>query len=127
MDSADRDEDTGHATTRRAFRIWGPVLLAAGLALIVIAFAEMLTITHGPPKLFWLFFLGAPIAFVGGSLCRLGYMGLVGRYVAREVGPAVAEGFRAAKASPGVRCRKCSRENASDARFCSACGAPIAS
>ena len=67
-----------------------------------------------------------PVLGVGYWMCWLGFMGAVGRYAAREIGPAVAEGLRAARAGPGVRCRKCSRENASDARFCDGCGTPIA-
>ena len=57
--------------------------------------------TFHSPTLFWCFFVGMPLAALGGNLLRLGYLGAVSRYVAEETVPVardsvveMAEGLR---------------------------------
>ena len=107
--------------------------------------------SFGPPKYFWCAFVGIPLVGVGVILCKVAYLGAITRYVAGEVAPvgkdvfnytvaetkgavrdlaaAVGEGLRSGGAAPAeatmASCPKCRADNASDAAFCKACGAPL--
>ncbi len=133
----------GHTRVRKAFRVLGPALAAAGLICIVIAFvnfARAFGHFDRSPTLFWLFFLGAPLLFVGVVLTNAGYMGAVTRYVAQEQAPVAADtiNYLASETAPAARtlagalreglsdsrraCPACAASNDPDARFCDSCG-----
>jgi len=141
----------GHGELRMIFRVLGPVLIVAGVALMVTTFINFFSVfgdfTAGPPRLFWCFFLGAPLFVVGGVLSSYGFMGAVARYSAQEIAPvsrdtinyvaqgvepavttvarAIKEGLSENGGSAEVRCPACAEMNDSDARFCKDCGAVL--
>jgi hypothetical protein len=143
QDTGDRI-NPGHHRVRRVFRVLGPVLVVVGLACIVAAFAGFVTAFGGPPRLFWLGFVGIPVLFVGLVLTKAGYLGAVTRYVAQEQAPVAADtlNYLAGETRPGVRagasavreglrgegraCPACGERNDGAARFCDACGKPLA-
>ena len=97
------------------------------------------------PKLFWLFFVGGPMLFVGLASLKVGFAGAITRYMVREHAPAAAEGVNtvlpattdalreAASAVaeglasgtsgvPPVTCPSCDQTNDADANYCDSCG-----
>ena len=130
--------------TRSALRTIGPVLAVVGLICLIIALVDMfgsMGSFGGPPKLFWLAFVGLPLLAVGLGMTNAGYAGKIARYYGREVGPAVSATFNevAEDSAPGVRavsgavrdgiagetgsaCASCGAANDADAKFCAACG-----
>ena len=82
-----------HKTIRSALRVLGPTVALVGLIFIVTgavdffsAFGQLRT-----PTLFWCFFVGMPLLFVGGVLSMLGFMGAVSRYTAAEQVPVATD------------------------------------
>ncbi|MCC7387784.1 MAG: zinc ribbon domain-containing protein [Phycisphaerales bacterium] len=135
-----------HTKVRALLRVLGPIVLAAGLLCAVAAFVSFARAFggSGPPRLFWLGFVGLPLIFVGGVLCKYGFMGAVSRYAAGEQAPVAADtlNYLAEETRPGVRagasavreglrgegraCPACGERNDGEARFCDACGKPLA-
>lgn len=85
---------------------------------------------------FWMAFVAMPFLLVGGIMTNLGYIGVAGRYVARELAPAgkviadaVLDG-REIRLGPGSgssqTCPKCATVNDMDAKFCKQCGEVLA-
>lgn len=133
--------------TRSTLRTLGPVLAVVGLICLIVAMVNVFGSAGsfgGPPKLFWLPFVGMPLLAVGLGMTKAGYAGKIARYYGREVGPAVsatfnevaqdsAPGVRAVSGAvrdgmadePGSRCSACDSENDADAKFCAACGEPM--
>lgn len=130
-----------HRNLKRILRVGGGVALAAGLAFVIVGFADFFrsTSNFGQPKLFWCFFAGIPLVFVGASLTAFGFHREIGRYVknesvpiineaATELAPAVKEIAKAVKeASSDTREARCScgASNDSDANYCKTCGKPL--
>jgi hypothetical protein len=101
----------------------------------------------GPPRYFWCAFIGMPLMFVGGVICRFAFLGAVSRYMADEVAPvgkdvinymaegtqdavrtvaaAVGEGLRGSAATDELQCRRCGAENDPAANFCKSSGAAM--
>ena len=150
-----------HLKTRNTFRTLGPIFLSAGAICILVAFIDFFTYDpfdsgfgqiggfgefvefgdFGGPKLFWLFFLGAPLLFVGAVLTQAGYAGAIAKYGSREYAPVAKDTFNylASETKMGVKeisnaihegtnsthsitCSSCSEKNQSDAKFCNQCG-----
>lgn len=137
----------GHEKVRSTMRIVGPLLALVGLACIVVAMVDFFGAFNSfdrGPRLFWLAFLGMPLLFVGVSLCMFAFMGAVTRFAAQEQAPVAAdtfnymadetrEGVRAVAGAvregfsgDGCRCEACGAVNDSGAKFCDACGVPLA-
>ncbi|VAX40799.1 hypothetical protein MNBD_PLANCTO03-2155 [hydrothermal vent metagenome] len=136
---------SGHTRLRMVFRIVGPLALVSGLVCIAIAFVDFFRVfgNNARPELFWMFFLGLPILFVGSVLTIAGYMGSLSRYAAREQAPVAADTFNyvAGEVSEGVQgiasslqeglhgsgvgCASCGEPNDAEARFCDSCGTPL--
>lgn len=155
-----------HEKTRTTFRTLGPIILAAGAICMIIAFIDFFTYDpfdsgfggfgafgemdgFGGPKLFWLFFVGIPLLFVGFVLTNAGYAGAIARYGSREYAPVAKDTFNylASETAPGVKeiskaikegtapaqasansitCQNCNEENPSDSKFCKQCGDQLA-
>ncbi len=138
--------------TRENLRSIGILVTAVGAIFTLVGLGSFFSAfgSFEPPRYFWCAFIGMPLIGLGTSLMRYGYMGAVTRYVAGEVAPVakdtinyLADGTDGAlqtigkavgagmAASAGqsvdalVRCHKCNRENARDAKFCSQCGAAL--
>ena len=147
--------DPQHQEKRDLLRVVGPLVVAIGGIFMIVGMVDFFSAmgSFGPPKLFWCFFVGMPLLFVGGVMCSYAFMGSVSRYVAgeevpvvkdvtnyvvagakdsiRDVAAAVGEGFRSgaagtATAAPARRCAKCHADNEPSANFCKSCGAPLA-
>lgn len=132
------DHDHLRGTLRRlgaATTLGGVVLTAIGAVSFVGA------IGGGEPRLFWCAFVGLPLAGLGVTLLRLGYLGAAARYVAGEAAPAVADAIahvaehaRAAAHAAAAgqadrplprRCAACGADAGHGARFCNQCGASL--
>lgn len=137
--------------TRESLRSIGILVTAVGGVFTLIGLGSFFSAfgSFEPPRYFWCAFIGLPLIGLGTSLMRYGYMGAVTRYVAGEVAPvakdtinyladgtedalqtigkAVGAGMAATTAQSAalVRCHKCNRENARDAKFCSQCGTAL--
>lgn len=153
--------DQNHEKKKRVLRTLGPIVLGAGILCVVIAIADFLGAgsrgmggfgpmsmnMHGP-KYFGLFFLGAPLIFVGAIMCNFGYMRDVAKYASKEMAPVAKDTFNymAAGTKEGVKniasaihegvhgeqqskgtyiCPDCRASNDVDARFCKNCGKGI--
>lgn len=128
-------------------RIVGPLVGAAGLACVVVAFIDFFAAfagNGGPPQFFWLFFIGLPLMFIGVSLTMFAFLGAVARFAAQEHAPVAADTLNvlADDTQGGVRtvvgairegmsddasspCPSCGTPNDAGARFCDACGEPL--
>jgi len=78
---------------RRFLRIAGPVILCIGFLCLIASMVSLFSSFGGlgPPRFFWLGFVGLPLMFVGGVLCSYGFMGLLARFMAGETAPVAAE------------------------------------
>jgi hypothetical protein len=149
-----KEIDPSHQQKRKVLRLIGPLLLATGGVFMIVAFvdfARAMGSFGGPPKLFWCFFIGMPLLWLGFVLSSAGFAGAAQRYMAGETAPvakdtvnyladgtkesvktlatAAGEGFASgtglAKAVL-VRCHKCNETNEANAKFCKSCGAALA-
>jgi hypothetical protein len=135
---------------RNFFRVAGIILFGAGVLMIVLGFMALFGAMNddsfGPPKQFFLAFVGMPVTAVGGWCLQAGFMGAGARYAAGETMPVVrdsaayltnGEGIlgvgRTVDAAPaqqsgrtGPFCSKCGVRNDEGASFCDACGASLA-
>ena len=131
------------AAARTLFRVLGPVVILAGLTLVLIAgvdfFGSMSSFADQPTK-FWMFFVGLPLLAVGGWLTMAGFMGVGARYTVGEYAPVVKDtagylsdgrgvlgvGRTSSERGAGPYCRQCGVRNDADARFCDSCGTTLA-
>jgi hypothetical protein len=132
----------------------GPLVFIAGLICTVIALINFFIAMSGggEPRLFWLFFIGMPLIFVGGVMSQFGFLGTVTRFVAGETAPVAAdtvnymadetkgavetvaksaakgivEGIEAGKAAITNFCPHCGTSVKGDFQFCPKCGKPLA-
>lgn len=117
-------------TARNAFRVVGALLMALALFFIISAFVDFFSFDNGldgsgqGPTKFWMFFVGIPLFAVGGWCLQAGFVGVAARYGANQTVAAVREfgsAFRGEE-EQGPFCSSCGARQASDARFCHACG-----
>lgn len=154
--------DKNHSQKRTVFRTVGPILLSIGLIFVIVGIVDFFSaaripFTGGPgfmpgtdfggPDLFWCFFVGLPLIFVGGVMTATGFMGAVARYHAEEIAPVGKDVFNymAKGTSEGVEtisrsihkgitedksdlvCNNCNKLNKNDAKFCNYCGEELQS
>lgn len=147
----------GHRKAAKILRIGGLLILAIGLICTGIAlfnFAGVMMDMHaGPPRLFWLGFIGLPLMFVGSAMTIFGFADKVARFHAAQYAPvakdtfnymaegtqdgvktvarSIAEGINEARADvkgdlgKTLRCPACGFAETPDARYCSGCGEPL--
>jgi len=147
-----RQIDSDHKEKRAVLRIVGPIVLGIGLVCTAIGIGSFFASfgSFGPPRYFWLAFVGLPLVGVGVGLCKFAFMGAVSRYMAGEVAPvgkdvvnymvdgtkdavrdvaeAIGEGLSSSHNGPEsqiVRCHKCQEDNEASANYCKSCGAPL--
>lgn len=132
-----------HIATRNKFRTFGPIILGVGVLFFIIAAGEiMMANTFGPPKYFFLGFIGVPLIGVGSYLTNLGYGAKVAAYQSREMAPVakdtihylvnettdsvekMAEAAQRGKSKvvEAKQCSACHELNKIDAKFCNECG-----
>lgn len=92
-----------------ALRVIGVLMLGTGVVLTAIAFISFFSAfsghSFGPPKGFFLAFIGLPLMGIGGAICKFAFMGSVARYAAGELAPVGRDTFNymARGTRPGVR------------------------
>lgn len=148
-----RLQSAEHAGARNFLRTCGPLVFGAGVLCTIGGMVSFFSSfgSFGPPRFFWLCFVGMPLMFVGGIMIKLGYMGAVARYVAAETAPVatdtinyvadetqgavqtlarsaaqgIAEGIEAGKGKPARFCPQCGAAVQTDFKFCPHCGKPV--
>jgi len=108
------------------------------LAIAVIDFFSSFNSMGGPPKLFFLGFIGIPMLAVGSFMVKAGYLREITEYTAEESSPAISTVARAARegwtdgapenaadSGPRLFCSSCGVKNDLDAKFCDSCGAKL--
>jgi hypothetical protein len=82
-----------HRGIRSFLRVAGPLVAGVGLVFLIIGMASFFSAFggSGPPRLFWCCFVGMPLLFVGGVMCKFGFMGAVARYTAAEQVPVATD------------------------------------
>ena len=118
----------------------GPLIFGAGLLCIIVAMVNFFMAFGGggPPRLFWLFFVGMPLLFVGGVMSQYGFMGVVARYFAGEVAPVASDAVNymadetksavetvAKSAAKGVAEGIATGKMAAEQKFCPHCGLAV--
>lgn len=131
----------------------GPLVFIAGLISVIIAAINFFMAFggEGPPRFFWLFFVGMPLMFVGGVMSQFGFLGTFTRFVAGETAPVAAdtmnymadetkvavetvaksaakgivEGIEAGKTAETNFCAHCGTSVKADFQFCPKCGKPL--
>lgn len=82
-----------HQATRSLLRVVGPSIALVALIFLTIGAVNFFSSFGGsePPRLFWCFFVGMPLLFVGVVLSMFGFMGAVARYAAAEQVPVATD------------------------------------
>lgn len=91
MMSDEEKIDPGHRKVVAVLRIVGPLFLAMGGLCMLVAFIELVGVMNdmhsGPPCLFWLFFIGMPLLFIGFVMTLAGFAGKIARFQAAQYAP----------------------------------------
>ena len=129
-----------HEKLKKKLKIAGFVLVIVGAVLALVAFIDLVITLGNPdkgmPKLFFLAFIGLPMLGIGAGLLTLAFRREIATYsknesvpvineASSEIAPAIQNVVKAAKTESGVRC-ECGALNDADAKFCKACGKPLA-
>ena len=129
-----------HEQLKKKLKIAGFVLVIVGAVLVLAAFIDFFITVGNPdkgmPKLFFLAFIGLPMLGIGAGLLTFGFRREIATYsknesvpvineASSEIAPAIQNVVKAAKTESGVRC-ECGALNDADAKFCKACGKPLA-
>lgn len=140
-------------SVRNFLRTIGLLVFIAGLLCIIVGMINFFMAFGGggPPRLFWLLFVGMPLMAVGGWMSQFGYMGAVARFIAGETAPVAtdtinyvadetkgavetvaksaakgfAEGIEAGRATTTNFCPHCGSAAKIDFKFCPKCGKPL--
>ena len=138
--SLKRLQTPAQPAVRKGLRTFGPLVLGAGLLCTIIAFIHFVMAFGGggPPRLFWLFFVGMPLMAVGSWMCQFGFLGAVSRYVAGETAPVAADTINyvadetkgavetvAKSAAQGIAEGLAAGRAAGEINFCPHCGAGV--
>ena len=118
------------STVRTALRVGGPILLALGLVLTIIAIVDFFSSfgdpAAGPPKNFWMAFIGLPLIGIGASMVNFAFLGPTSRYVAGEVTPTIRDTLGSLGIGQAEKvCAACGHHNHADSQFCNSCGKPL--
>jgi len=83
------------SAVRGFLRKAAPLIFGAGLLGIIVGMINFFMAFGGggPPRLFWLFFVGMPLMFLGGVMSQYGFMGAAARYIAGETAPVATDTF----------------------------------
>ena len=129
---------------RNVFRVAGILLFGAGVVMIVLGFMALFGTMNddpfsddsfGPPKQFFLAFVGMPILALGSWMMQAGFMGVAARYAAGEGAPVLKDSAaylsdgqgilgvgRTVDDPAGKFCQSCGNKAPESARFCESCG-----
>lgn len=121
-----------HDRKRKGLRMLGISLMILGGGLAAVGFIDFFRSfdTFGPPRYFWMAFVGLPMFGVGTKIAGFGYLGTITRYGAGEVAPVAKDALRYLREEGHTEadltsCRSCGTRNRPDAKFCDDCGAAL--
>ena len=133
--------DPNHNSSQGLLRTIGPAMAVIGGGCIAIAMLDFFSsfgTFGGPPKYFWLFFVGGPIFAMGIGITKFAYLGAITRYVAGEVAPVQRDTFNymaggiqpgvqglARAVSAGIKEGMSETPEAAVKQFCPACGGTV--
>ena len=124
--------DPEHVKTRNTLRAGGLVLTGVGGIMALIGLVDFFGSMNsfGPPKLFWMVFVGILLVGIGLKMTGAGYLGAITRYGAGEVAPVAKDALEYLKdpshsSTDLVPCPECGTRGRPDARFCDSCGAAM--
>lgn len=148
-----RLQSAEHTGVRTFLRTIGPLIFGAGVLCTISGMVSFFSSLGGlgPPRFFWLCFVGMPLMFVGAIMSKLGYMGALARFVAGEAAPVatdtinylaeetqgamqtlarsaaqgVTEGIEAGRAKATDFCQNCGTSVKTGFKFCPHCGKPV--
>ncbi|MFT9847781.1 zinc ribbon domain-containing protein [Aneurinibacillus sp. REN35] len=109
-------------------RSLGAGMVGLGIICVIVAFFEFFTLDMWEtPKLFWLFFVGTPLMFIGfiilGPHIQRSYLQRNSDMI-RDSMKLMGEGLRSGLEESRT-CPKCTAANKHVANFCSHCGASL--
>ena len=125
---------------RGLLRKVGPLIFGVGLLCLIVAMVNFFMAFGGggPPRLFWLGFVGMPLMFVGGVMSQFGFLGVVARYVAGESAPVATDTINyvadetkgavetvAKSAAKGIAEGIAAGKTDAEQSFCPHCGLPV--
>lgn len=132
---------------RRFLRIAGPITLGIGVICAIIGFADFfIAFGNYAPTLFFMCFIGLPLAAIGGQMTAVGYASTIARYgasqtapVAKDVANYMIDGTKESVAGfvsgivgqrpsseKTVKCPSCGEIANPGAVFCDHCGQTLA-
>ena len=96
-----------HQSVRKVLRVGGPAVALLGLLFLLIGMISFFSSfgSFAPPRFFWCAFVGMPLLFVGGVMCKFGYLGDIARYIASESAPVAKDtiNYLGEETQPGVK------------------------
>jgi len=96
-----------HQSVRKVLRVGGPAVALLGLLFLLIGMISFFSSfdSFASPRFFWCAFVGMPLLFVGGVMCKFGYLGDIARYIASESAPVAKDtiNYLGEETQPGVR------------------------
>lgn len=136
MKRIDKDSEV----KRKKLKKIGLPCLIIGLLLIIIAFINFISsFGKGMPDLFFLFFIGIPLVFIGGTCLLHANIGKIARYTASQTAPVQKDvvNYLLDETKDNVvdiiksidenkkECPYCLTENDFNAQYCKNCGKEI--
>jgi len=105
---------------KKKFNKLGLIFLIPGIICILIGFLDFFG--GGMPELFFMFFIGMPLVFVGLVLLMGTNYNTIARYRARQINPILKDTVDYVTENKNS-CPKCGELNDKDAEYCEKCGA----
>lgn len=100
----------------------GLLFLIPGIILIIIAFLDFFS--GGFPELFFLFFIGMPLTFIGYVIFMNTNLTKIARYRANRINPIIKDSYDYINENK-INCPKCEEQNDKDAEYCEKCGTQL--
>lgn len=104
---------------KNKFNKLGFLFLIPGLLCMLIAFIDFFG--GGMPELFFLFFIGMPLMFIGTVTLTSTNYNKIAKYRAKQINPVLKDTLDYVTENK-VSCNKCGEMNDKDAEFCENCG-----
>ena len=100
----------------------GLLFLIPGLLCILVGFIDFFS--AGMPQLFFLFFIGMPLTFIGIVLLTSTNFDKIARYRSQQINPILKDTIDY-MAENKIMCPKCDKLNEKDSQYCENCGCSL--